>query len=106
LGVRGARRLLLSFLAVSALHLAAAVWMLVVMRSGVLAQYFGACAALTAAMGVLGFRLLRQPPRGKSGGDGGGPVGNPSGPEPHWWPEFEREFWRHVGSGPRERAPL
>lgn len=34
------------------------------------------------------------------GSDGGpprrGPGPRPRGPEPSWWPEFEREFWTYV----------
>lgn len=77
-------------------------------------------AAVTAAIVTVLLPLLA--PRGGDddddddghggGGDGDGP------PPPPWWPDFEREFWGHVGdrdggpgtggsSGgdPRERTP-
>jgi hypothetical protein len=62
----------------------------------------GALVYSGAALVTFGFATAVIPfvlPRG-GGGEGGeeGDRGG-DGPSPPWWPEFEREFWSHVGRG-------
>ena len=56
---------------------------------------FGLCAVLTLALALITAPLLR--PRRRDDGDGGitAPP-EPGGPEPPWWPEFERRFRRYA----------
>ena len=69
---------------------------------GVPPWFFGGSALLTLGVALLAAPLMR--PRDDGPGDGGGgPAPGPEGPEPPWWPEFEREFRAYAGA--RERSP-
>lgn len=65
---------------------------------------FAASAGVTAGLVALLLPLLAPRDGGDPGpGDGGGPGGGGPGgdpPSPPWWPEFERDFWSHVGDAP------
>ena len=56
--------------------------------------FFGLCAFVSLVLAQLVAPLLR--PREDDGGDGGGAVGSDPGPEPPWWPDFERDFHDYV----------
>lgn len=64
-----------------------------------IAVYPVACAAATAGVTVLAALAIR---RAEGRGEGG--PRDPGGGPPPWWPEFERDFRRHVRQ--RERTPV
>jgi hypothetical protein len=53
---------------------------------------------LAVLLSATTYLVLRRP----DGGDDDGPE--PGGPEPPWWPEFERQF-RDYSRRPRPRTP-
>jgi hypothetical protein len=62
------------------------------------------CAAATALVSAVVWRLTST--AGPDGGDdseGGPPTTGPDSPPP-WWPGFERDFWEHV-HGRADRTP-
>ncbi len=74
-------------------------WALAALGPARVALFLLACGAATAVVTMLMWRSLGRPPHGDDG-EGPGPGGGPtdSDPPPAWWPEFEREFRRHVRS--------
>ena len=79
---------------------------LAVVRVAAHADWGGALVYGGAALVTFGFAAAVIPfvlPRGLGGEGGheGGPGDEPSSP---WWPEFEREFWSHVGGGTRRSS--
>lgn len=66
-----------------------------------IAFYMLVCAAATAAITGLAAHLIALH-RGRGDDDGGGGGGGGDEPPP-WWPDFERDFRRHVRE--RERTP-
>ena len=85
------------------LEAAGGTWGLAVLGPDRIALFLVACAAATALVTVVLWHFLGRPPAGTDGGPG--PGGRPPGgdPPPPWWPEFERDFRRHVRS---QRSPV
>jgi hypothetical protein len=72
-----------------------------------LALYFFACAAATAAFGVVARRLLDRPREDPGDDGGGGPPRDPDDPPPPpWWPDFEAGFRAYVRERERPRQPV
>ena len=87
--------------AISAGHvvLGALGWLLL----GVPPVFFAGCAVVTFAGALVAAPLMRPRPDDDDG-DGGGGGGDGGPDEPPWWPDFERDFRRHVERQPRQRA--
>jgi len=56
---------------------------------------------LAVLFSVTAFLALRSPSDGGGGGGDGAPQ---DGPEPPWWPDFERQFRDYTRGGPRKPA--
>ncbi len=82
------------------------------MGLGTLAVIVGLLVCMVVAVIPAIRSLIAQRPRpfedGGSSDDGGGGLRRPQGPPgpdgPAWWPEFEREFARHVADIGRSRS--
>ncbi len=98
--------------------MAATYLVLAAVRLLVHADWGGALVSTAAALVTFGFAAAVIPfvlPRGRDDDDSGGDDGGQGGDRPPpWWPDFEREFWGHVGglghgplppAGDRERTP-
>jgi len=110
-----AYRLLTSGLATALGQWALAAGSLLAMGLEPTTWWLGLSGALTAAVSVWAFRLVRpaaddDDDGGDGGGGGGGPPDSPDPPDPPWWPAFERAFREHAarprdGASAGERAP-
>ena len=73
---------------------------LAVVRVAAHADWDGALVYVGAAAVTFGFAAAVIPwvlPRKRGAGEGPPPGGGGDEPPPPWWPDFEREFWGHLG---------
>ena len=86
--------------AFAVLEAGAGLWAVISLGPARIAYFLLACAVATTAVTALLWRLLGTRPDGEARGGGGAPSGDD--PPPAWWPEFDRDFRRHVRE---KRAP-